>query len=440
MDIDPLPASPVPLLALIDATMPSFSSAQFVALVIACCALLLSGFISGCEISYFSLDRESLDRIYASPKGPIVKKLISKPERLLATILIGNNLVNVMIVILANFALGPVFKNMPEAWSFVLQTVLLTFLILLFGEIIPKLYAQNNPERWAKMAAGGIYVMMRLFGPLSSVLVRSQAVVDKVVTKKPEELSSDDLKNALKMTDVKNNDNKQMFEDIIGFGHTTAAEIMTLRLDITDIEISSNFSEVMAVVNKDGFSRIPVYEESQDNIKGILYSRDLLPYIHEPDSFDWRKLIRKPYFVPESRMIDKLLEDFRRRKIHMAIVVDEFGGTQGLVTLEDVLEEIVGDINDEYDEEEKQTYKRIAPDTFVFDGKTLLEDFFEVTGLKENYFGKSSEGVETLAGLILALKGDFPQKDESVVYRRCHFTVLKIVQHRIAEIRVKVMP
>ena len=412
---------------------------KLVALLVACIALIISGFISGSEIAYFSLNHDNLDNLDETPQGATVRKLLAMPERLLATILIGNNFVNVLIVILTNFALGPVFNGMPEVWSFILQTIILTFMILLFGEILPKLYARNNAESWARMSAGSIHFMMRLFYPLSSMLVRSQSIVGKVVTKKSETISTDDLSNALQVTDVKSEANKEMLEGILKFGDKTASEIMTPRVDITDIDISADFTEVMRIVNESGYARIPVYEESQDNIRGILYSRDLLPYIHENASFDWRKLLREPYYVPESRMIDNLLEDFRRRKIHMAIVVDEFGGTQGLVTLEDVLEEIVGDINDEYDDDEK-TYKRLADNTFVFDGKTLLSDFFRITELDEDDYKDVAEDVETLAGMLLAIKGDFPKEKEPIVYHRCHFLVLEIDGHRIAEVRVKVMP
>lgn len=440
MDIDPLPAS-TPLLALIQlhAGISTMGSGEIAALLIACLALVLSGFISGSEIAFFSLSHDNLDSLSETPHGVTVRKLLSMPERLLATILIGNNFVNVLIVILTNFALGPVFQGMNEVWSFVLQTVILTFVILLFGEILPKLYARNNAQSWARHSAGSIYFMMKLFYPLSSMLVRSQSIVGKVVTKKGELISTDDLSNALQVTDVKSDANKEMLEGILKFGDKTASEIMTPRVDITDIDVSSDFAEVMRIVNESGYARIPVYEQTQDNILGVLYSRDLLPHIHQPASFDWRKLLREPYYVPESRMIDNLLEDFRRRKIHMAIVVDEFGGTQGLVTLEDVLEEIVGDINDEYDDDEK-TYKQLADNTFVFEGKTLLSDFFRVTGLDEDDYKKVAEDVETLAGMLLAIKGDFPKEKEPIVYHRCHFLVLEIDGHRIAEVRVKVMP
>lgn len=412
---------------------------SIVALIFAAIALIISGFVSGSEIAYFSLTPQQLEEIEDSPKSATINGFLAVPERLLATILIANNLVNVTIVILCSFAFSRIFEFHSELLSFIFQSVLLTFLILLFGEILPKLYANTYTVKWAKMSTGGIGLALKLFSPLSSMLVKSSSLVNRVVTKKTENISVDDLSQALEITDVKASDEKEMLEGILEFGDTTASEIMTPRIDMTDINIKSTFAEVMEIVLSSGFSRLPVYEDTDDNIKGVLYSRDLLPYIGKTDDdFEWQKLVREPYFVPESRMIDDLLEDFRRRRIHMAIVVDEYGGTQGLVTLEDVLEEIVGDINDEYDEEEV-TYKRLPDDTYVFDGKTLLTDFFRVTGLNEEDYSDVTEDCDTLAGMLLAIKGDFPKSKESIVYGRCRFLILTIERHRIASVRVKVM-
>lgn len=436
MDIDPLPVTTF----LLQVTPIEFGIAQIVALSIAAVGLLISGFISGSEIAYFSFTPSQLEEIEESSKGTTIKKLIENPERLLATILIANNTVNVTIVILCNFALGPIFDNMSPVLSFVLQTIILTFLILLFGEILPKLYANSYNLKWAKFAAGGISFFMNFFKPLSSLLMCSTVIVNKVVTKEAQNISTDELSQALKITDVAANEEKEMLEGILKFGDKTVEEIMTPRVDITDIDIDSSFGEVMGIVISSGYSRLPVYEETQDNIKGVLYSRDLLPYIgKEMGDFEWQSLIRDPYFVPESRMIDDLLEDFRKLKIHLAIVVDEYGGTQGIVTLEDILEEIVGDINDEYDDEEIN-YTRLPDDTFVFEGKTLLSDFFKITELDENDYSEITEDAETLAGMLLALKGDFPKEKEPLVYGRCRFLILEINHHRIASVRVKVMP
>lgn len=402
---------------------------------------MLSGFVSGSELAYFSLSPSDCEELDDTRQGAAIRRLLSKPQRLLATILIANNLVNVTIVVLCNFALGPVFEGMSPALSFVLQTVILTFLILLFGEILPKLYANNRPQRWARFAAPGLSTAYRVLAPLSRVLVKSGSFVNRVVTKQVNDISTDELSRALEITQGASGDDKEMLEGILKFGDTTASEIMTPRVSITWLDTAMSFDDVMKVVLESGYSRMPVYDGSQDNIKGILYSRDLLPYIGRalPGGFSWQQLLRQAYFVPESRMIDDLLEDFRRLKIHMAVVVDEFGGTQGIVTLEDVLEEIVGDINDEYDEPE-QSFKRLRDDTYIFEGRVPLTDFFRITGLEADDYAAVAEDVETLAGMLLAIKGDFPSNKEPLVYGRCRFLVLDIVDHRIAEVRVKVMP
>lgn len=418
----------------------NFGIDQIVALICAALALLISGFVSGSELSFFSLTSAQCDQLRGSSRGEKVLQLLQKPEALLATILIANNLVNVTIVILINYGLGPVFTGMSEIWSFIIQTVLLTFLILLFGEILPKLYANSHNVEWALFSVSGVSFMMTLLRPLSAMLVSSSTIVNKVVTKKVQTVTADELSQALEITDVSASDEKEMLEGILRFGDTTASEVMTPRVDITDIDYSASFEEVMKIIVESGYSRLPVCDGSQDNIRGILYSRDLLPYIgRNTDDFDWRTLLREPYYVPESRMIDDLLEDFRRRHIHMAVVIDEFGGTRGIVTLEDVLEEIVGDINDEYDEEEK-TYKRLPDDTYIFEGRTLLGDFFKITGLDEADYAPVAEDCETLAGMLLAIKGDFPKEKESLVYGRCRFLILDIQSHRITSVRVKVMP
>ncbi len=416
-------------------------TARIIALVIAACALILSGFISGSEIAFFSINPARRERLEETERGRRALRLLDKPELLLATVLTANNLVNVTIVVLTNFALGPVFDGMSPVWSFVLQTVILTFLILLFGEILPKLIANASPEKWAMFATSGVRVLMVLCYPVARLLVDSTSIVHRVVTKQAPKISTDDLSQALELTRVEAADDKDMLEGILEFGDTAASEIMTPRIDITGIETSATFEEVLRTVTDSGYARLPVYDGTQDNIKGVLYSRDLLPYIGRDDlrGFDWHTLLRQPYFVPESRKIDDLLEDFRRRRIHLAIVVDEFGGTQGIVTMEDVLEEIVGDINDEYDDKEV-TFKRLRDDTYIFEGRTPLTDFFRITDLDPDDYTEVAEDCETLAGMLLAIKGDFPKDKEPLVYGRCRFLVLDIIDHRIAEVRVKIMP
>ena len=444
MDTDPLPNCFSPLFCLLSAgNAAAFGASQIVALTLAVCSLFISAFVSGSEIAFFSITPQQAEELDESPRAGAIRRLLEMPDRLLATILIANNLVNVTIVVLMSFALSEIFSSLPGWANFLLNTVILTFLILLFGEILPKLMANTNPLRWARMAVPGVNFLVGMCWPLSSVMVKSTKFVNKVVTRQSRTITPDELGQALEITRMEGQQDKEMLKGILKFGDTTAAEIMTPRVDITGLNASMTFTQVMEVVVDSGYSRLPVFGDSQDDIRGVLYARDLLPYIGEDnrldDGFDWLSLAREPYFVPESRMIDDLLEDFRQRKLHIAIVIDEFGGTQGVVTLEDVLEEIVGDINDEYDEEEK-TYRRLPDDTYIFEGKTLLNDFFRITGLDADDYAPVAEDCETVAGMLLAIKGDFPKEKEPLVYGRCRFLILDIEHHRITSVRVKVMP
>ncbi len=444
MDIDPLPNSILPLFCALDAGgAVAFGASQIVALTVAVLCLFVSAFVSGSEIAFFSITPQQAEELEESSRNDGIRRLLAMPDRLLATILIANNLVNVTIVVLLSFALSELFSSLPAWANFLLNTVILTFLILFFGEILPKLMANTSPLRWARMAVPGVNFLLKMCWPVSSVMVKSTKFVNKVVTRQSRTITPDELGQALEITRMEGQQDKEMLKGILKFGDTTASEIMTPRVDITGLNASMTFPQVMEVVVESGYSRMPVFGDSQDDIRGVLYARDLLPYIGEDnrldEAFDWLSLAREPYFVPESRMIDDLLEDFRQRKLHIAIVIDEFGGTQGVVTLEDVLEEIVGDINDEYDEEEK-TYRRLPDDTYIFEGKTLLNDFFRITGLDSADYEPVAEDCETLAGMLLAIKGDFPKEKEPLVYGRCRFLILDIEHHRITSVRVKVMP
>ena len=377
-----------------------------------------------------------MDDIEDTHRRERVAELLSMPEKLLATILVGNNLVNIMIAIVLNYAMNQIFNFHSTVVSFIVQTVILTFLILLFGEVIPKLYATNFNVKFAAMASAPLKAAVKLFSPLTALLVRSTSLVSKVVPSQTEELSVDDLTRALEVSEVKNPDEKELLEGILSFGDKTVSDIMRPRVDVVDIDQEDTFDEVVRKVIETGYSRMPVYEETPDNIKGILYAKDLLPYIGNRDNtFEWQKLMRPAYFVPETRMLDDLLEDFRMKKMHMAIIVDEFGCTQGIATLEDVLEEIVGDINDEYDTEEK-FYNRISKDTWLFDGKTLLSDFARVLDIDEEELGEHAEEAETIAGFLLDLKGEFLKEKEVVNHGRFTFTVVKVVKYRIAKVKV----
>lgn len=270
-------------------------------------------------------------------------------------------------------------------------------------------------------------------------MVKSTSLVNKIVTKKTENISTDELETALEISDLKEGQDKEMLEGILSFGEKEVSDIMISRVDVTAIEYHDSWEMAMKVILESGFSRIPVYDTSQDSIRGVLYSKDLLPYIgNDNPDFEWQKLLREPYYVPESRMIDDLLEDFRKKKIHIAIVIDEYGGTRGIVTLEDIIEEIVGQIDDEYDQEEHM-YKKLSPSTFLFDAKISISDFCHITGIDEEELGDIGDA-ETLAGLLLEIKGDFPERKETLVRGRCSFLVIDIRKHRITKVRVYIKP
>ena len=411
-----------------------------VAVTFAVLLLFMSAFISGSEIAYFSITKDDCDSIDNDSVRERVIRLLSMPERLLATILISNNLVNVAIVILLNFFMSQLLEIESAVLDFIIQSVILTFLILLFGEIIPKLYASDNNVKFASFAAGGLSVLFHLLSPLSRLMVKSSTFLNKMVTKHSDDISMEDLSQALEISDVKSGDERELLQGILEFGGKTVAEIMRPRIDVIDIDYNSDFNEVVNIVVTNGYSRMPVYADTPDNIKGFLYAKDLLPYIGKSDrNFNWQRLLRDAYYVPETRMIDDLLEDFRKKKIHMAIVVDEYGCTQGIATLEDVLEEIVGDIDDEYDTDEK-SYTKLTDDTYIFDGKTLLNDFCKITGVDEEELEDVDEDADTIAGLLLNLKGDFLKEKEQMACGRCRFTVLSVLKHRIATVRVKILP
>lgn len=445
MDTDPLPDLCSLLLNSFATFNPPASGwlSWSVLIIVALLCLCASAFVSGSEIAYFGLTQADIDDLEEeaddSPAAARAFKLISHSERLLATILIANNMVNITMVVMLSFAINQVIVFQSATVSFLIQTVLLTFLLLLCGEIFPKLAAKEHIVSWAKGASKALTVITAILRPISSLMVKSTFIVNRVVTKKHEIISTDELSQALKLSDVKAGRDKEILKGILTFGEKEVRDIMISRVDVTLIEYHASWEEVMHTIRTSGYSRIPVYDTSQDTIKGVLYSKDLLPYIGTADaSFRWQDLLRAPYFVPESRMIDDLMEDFRDRKIHIAIVVDEFGGTQGIVTLEDIMEEIVGDIDDEYDQDEK-LYKRIDKNTYIFEGKTPLSDFCRITGVDEKEFGEVEE-VETLAGLILTIKCDFPKEMENFRLGRIRFLVLGVEKHRITSVRVHVAP
>lgn len=411
-----------------------------VAAVLAAVLLLLSGFASGSEIAFFSLSPADVSELEQS-KGNgdrNIKTLRGDSERTLATILIANNFVNVTIIMLCNYVFASVVHFGPKAYwlQFLCITVLLTFLLLLFGEIMPKVYSRQNPLGFCRKAVGGIMLVRRLFWPLETLLISSVAWMEKVVSKDSHVLSVDDLEQALELTDKEEiKEEKSILQGIIRFGDETAKEVMTSRQDIVDIEIRSSFADVLDCIVENNYSRIPVYQDNEDNIRGVLYIKDLLPHLSKPATFRWQSLIRPGYFVPETKKIDDLLREFQENKVHIAIVVDEFGGTSGLVTMEDILEEIVGEINDEYDEDEK-TYSKINYNTYLFEGKTLLSDLCKILNVDDEEFADVAGDADSLAGMLLEIKGDFPSLHERIDYRHYTFEIMGIEERRISRVKL----
>ena len=409
-----------------------------VAILLVILLLLLSGFASASEIAFFSLsptDVESLDPDKSS-SDKLIELLRDDSERTLATVLITNNLVNVAVIMLCNYIFGSLFTFGAEWLQFLCVTILLTFLLLLFGEIIPKVYSRRRPLAFCRKAVKGIMFFRRLFWPIETILLKSGAFAEKVIQKENRQLSVDELEQALELTDKEEiKDEQSMLQGIIRFGDETAKEIMTSRQDIVDLDIRCSYDTVLKGIVENNYSRIPVYQDNQDNIRGVLYIKDLLPHLSKGSNFRWQSLIRPPYFVPETKKIDDLLRDFQENKVHIAIVVDEFGGTSGIVTLEDILEEIVGEINDEFDEDERN-YTKLASNTYLFEGKTLLKDFLKILNLPDDEFDDIEGDADSLAGLLLEIKGDFPAVHEVLMYKDYKFEVLEIEERRISKVKV----
>lgn len=413
-------------------------------LLLAFFSLLFSAYVSASELAYFSLNSNELQDLRQS-NHPIDKKIIrllTRSEKLLASLLVANAFSNISYVVFSYYFFTLAFQvtNTPVVTLLYFILFMLPPL-LLFGEMIPKMYASQYPLKVVRRWISTIIYVVRVFTPFSSLLVFINNKIKKILPKKGATISRDDLSYAIEEIgegeEVSNE--QELLKGIVEFGEKTAVEIMTARLDIADIDIEKNFREVIDFVLETGYSRIPVYTESDDNITGILYIKDLLPYLEQKEDFRWQFLIRPAYFVPETKMISDLLEDFRQNKNHMAIVVDEFGGTAGIVTMEDILEEIVGEISDEYDEEEKQ-YISLSGNVYILQAKILLNDFFKIPGIEEDDFGKLCDDSDTLAGLILELKGGFPVVDETIDYNQYHFTILEIKKQRIVKVKLTIEP
>lgn len=402
--------------------------------------LILSGMVSGSEVAFFSLSPREIQSLRTS-RGveKHIYDLISKPKRLLATILILNNFINIAFVTLSTLMTSRITKtDSAEGKIVVVLTAVITFLIVYFGEVVPKIYANQKSIAFARITVPLLNVSFRFFKPISWLLTNLSETFESKIRKRGYEISADQLNQALELTtnEETTEEEKGILKGIVNFGQLNAKQVMRSRVDITALDEALNFHELMDKINKSGYSRIPIYKETIDNIEGVLYSKDLLPHLNKKESFKWQKLIRSPYFIPESKKIDTLLKDFQEKHVHMAIVVDEYGGTSGLVTLEDVIEEIVGEIHDESDDDEI-VFNKIDENTYIFEGKTTLIDFCKIVGedpaLFENVKGES----ESLGGLILELHSKLPGTGEIITYDKYKFIIVAVDQKRIKKIKVK---
>jgi gliding motility-associated protein GldE len=424
------------LLSGVTAYSPDFKT--IISVVVLIILLFASALVSGSEVAYFSLSPYDINKLKASKnkRSHAVLKLYNMPERLLSTILVANNSINIAIVILAAFISTRSFDFSGEpVLGFIIEVVVITFLILFFGEIMPKVYATKNVLKVALSMSLPLVVLERIFSPITSVLIFSTSFVKRRTIPGYKNLSMDDLSDALELTSNDFHDDEQILKGIVKFGNINVSAIMCPRVDVTALNIKSGFSQIIQQIIESGFSRIPVFAGSFDNVKGILYAKDVLPYTGNPDSFKWQALIRPPYFVPETKKINDLLKEFQIKKIHMAVVIDEYGGTSGIVTLEDILEEIVGEIGDE-GADDQPMFRKIDENTFIFEGKTLLNDFYRVFNLEGDPFEDIRGEAETLAGLILELTGEIPQNGRKIKVNKFTFLIESADKRRIREIRV----
>lgn len=435
METEPL-LSGLFLLAL-DITLQPLTTSIIVAILATIFLLAGSALVSGSEVAFFSLKPDDIDhlKVKNTPKSQQVLRHLEKPELLLATILIVNNFINVGIVILSAFiSSGLISFGAGTTLKFVFDVIVITAIILFFGEILPKVFAGQSPAKFALRMAFPLKTASKILKPVSLLLVKSSEYVRNKAAQRTRNLSLDDLSDALDLTGDEVFEEKEILKSIVTFGNINAGEIMTSRVDVTDIDIKSDFNKVLSVIVESGYSRIPVFEETPDNVKGILYVKDLLPHLGKDNAFEWQNLIRPAFYVPETKRINDLLSEFQTNKIHMAIVVDEYGGTSGIVTLEDILEEIVGEISDELDEDED--FFSVQPDgTLAFEGKTLLKDFAKITEIDESVFDPYKGEAETLAGLLLEVKGVIPEKHEIVEIGPFKFTILAADKRRIKKIK-----
>lgn len=404
--------------------------------------LLLSALVSGAEVAFFSLSQVELDKALESKSSnqKTVVNLLKNPQKLLATILISNNFINILIVLIFAYIGETIFKDItPLILKFLIEVVLVTFLLLLFGEVLPKVYASRNALKFATIMAFPLNILNSILTIISLPLMNLTNFIEAKLGKKKSSLSVEKLSQALELTSDKatTEDEQKILQGIVNFGNTETSEIMIPRMDIFAISNTENFSDVISKIADKGYSRNPVYHGSVDEIVGVLYAKDLLPYLHKKD-YNWQKLIREPYFVPENKKLDDLLKEFQEKKNHLAIVVDEYGGTCGIITLEDVIEEIVGDINDEFDDDDS-SYSKIDENNYLFEGKTNLKDFYKILNITNTAIFEENQGEsETIAGFVLEIYGKFPKRNEVIKFQNYAFKIEAMDKKRINKIKVTI--
>jgi len=425
-------------------TINSISLPVAISLLVMLVLLVSSALISGSEVAFFSIDAKDRETLNSEkdPKSIRVLDQLVKPKKLLATILIANNFINIAIVILSTYIINNIISFGPdeEILNFVITVVVATFLILLVGEVIPKVYATNNSIKLAKFMASPIFVVGKICSPLSNVLVRSTSFIDKRIKKSGTEISVNDLDHALEITDIEGvtDEDKKILEGIVKFGETDVKQIMKSRVDVVAFDESNSFNELLPQIIENGYSRIPIFKESFDNVSGVLYVKDLLPHI-DSGEFEWTSLLREPFFVPESKKIDDLLRQFQESKVHMAIVVDEYGGTSGIVTLEDVIEEILGEISDEFDDDDI-VYSKIDENNYVFEGKISLVDMYKIMDIEGESFEDEKGEADTLAGFLIEKSGKIMKKNERIKFGDYLFEVEAADKRRIKQVKITRKP
>ncbi len=418
---------------------PDLFSYNFLTPLFSCLLLLIgSGLISGSEIAFFALSPSNKNHLKESnlKNHKIILKLIDSPKMLLATILISNNIINIAIIIISSLIFTNYIHFNSYILNFIFQIFLTTFLILLFGEVIPKTYANQKPLLVAEIMAIPLLFLQKILSPISRILVKSTNMINDNV-RKQSSLSAKKLSKAIHITSDTKEEEKKFFEGIIQFGQTDVKQIMKARIDIVSLDINNSFEEVISTILNSGYSRIPVYNKTIDQIKGILYIKDLLPYF-DISNFDWQSTIREPFFVPESKKIDDLLKEIKERKMHLVVVVDEYGGTSGIVTLEDIIEEIVGDISDEFDQEDI-IYSKIDENTYIFDGKTSLNDFYRILNIDGDLFEQTKGDSDTIAGFVLEKIEKMPEEGHKLNFENFTFTIEKINKKRIVSIKITIV-